>query len=409
MTFASETLKKYVSGAFKLFLIILPWQTLYIVRAGIIPMESIVIHLSALFLSVIVGLALYIYKPKINFKILSFVGLILILQIINASDSLLALQQIVWLFLGGGLWWLFSKDILAKSEQINYLIIGAIGPTLLGLWQFFSQTSLTAALLGLSYIPANLPGSPIIVNESGRWLRAFGSFPHPNIFGGYLVAILVLIFSCANEYIISNKNNWTLRLVIVLFTAALIFTFSRSALCVWILFMIFYHYKIFKTERGSEMAICIFISLLTAILALTLTWSIWNGRLGQGNLSQNETTSISDRVSGNYSAVKIIKDNWFIGVGPGNYTQTLHKAMPELKPWELAPVHNVPLLILAEWGLAGLIILGLLLYYLRAKTLYLFPILLLDHYFYSQWPGILVGVILILSTVYAHLRLTQPK
>lgn len=393
----------------KLFLVFLPWQTLYIFRAGIVPVESVVMHVSALLLLFVLGVATYIYKPTINLRVCSVVTVVLILQIGNAPDKFLAIQQCAWLLLAGGLWWLFSKDLLSKSEQIKYLVIGAIAPALLGVWQFFVQSSFTSTWLGLSFIPASLPGSPVIVGESGRWLRAFGSFPHPNIFGGYLVAMLVLLFSRANEYSIFNKKNWAWRLGTILFTSALILTFSRSALCAWILCMIFYHYKIFKTERGSELAVQIFISLLTAALTFTLTWSIWSGRLGQGTASSNEKVAVAERLNGNRLAGEIIKNNWALGVGPGNYTSTLRQTAPELKIWELAPVHNTPLLVLAEWGLVGVIILSLLLYYLRAKVIYLLPILLFDHYVYSHWSGILVGIILILSTVYAHLRLTQPK
>lgn len=393
----------------KLFLVLLPWQTLYILHEGTVPIESVVVHVSALLVLFVLVCAFFIYKPKINVPIFGFVGLFLFIQISSATNKFLAIQHCVWVFLAGGLWWLFSKDLLSKSEQIKYLVIGAIAPALLGVWQFFAQSSFTSTWLGLSFIPSSLPGSPVIVGESGRWLRAFGTFPHPNIFGGYLAAILVLLFGRANEYSIFNKKNWVWRFGVILFTSALIFTFSRSALCVWILFMIFYHYKIFKTERGSELAVQIFISLLTAALTLTLTWSIWSGRLGQGAVSLNEKVSVTERLDGNELAGKIIKNNWVIGVGPGNYTTTLSQTAPELKIWKLAPVHNTPLLVLAEWGLMGIIIIGLLLYYLRVKIVYLLPILLFDHYVYSQWPGILVGIILILSTGYAHLRLTQPK
>lgn len=404
-----ETLFSILKNGLKLFLILVPWQTLYIVQTGLVPIESVVIHVSVLLVSALSILALVLYKPKINFKIMSFVCLTIILQLITAQEKLLVVQYSTWLLLAGGLWWLFSKNILSRSEQITYLVIGAIAPTLLGLWQFFAQTSITSTVLGLSFISPEVAGSPVIVGEAGRWLRAFGSFPHPNIFGGYLVAILGLILSRDNKNTISNNDNWPWRLVVIILSTALVLTFSRSALAVWILFMIFYHYRIFKTERGSELAVQVFISVLTVALVLSFTWPIWSGRLGQGNISQNETVAVYERVTGNQVAIKIITDNWLLGVGPGNYTQALHKASPELKTWELAPVHNVPLLILAEWGLAGMMLLGLLVYYLRAQALFLLPIVLLDHYFYSQWPGIVVGVILILSTVYPHRCSTEPK
>ena len=60
-------------------------------------------------------------------------------------------------------------------------------------------------------------------------------------------------------------------------------------------------------------------------------------------------------------AKEIIKDNWLIGVGIGNYTFALRAKYPEIKVWELQPVHNTYLLILAELGVVGFLFLLLLL------------------------------------------------
>ncbi len=404
-----EKIKNWLGRGFKLFLIILPWSALYLVRIGSTSFDSVVIHLTAVLLLGIIGTALFLFRPKFNYWLLGFIGLFFLLGIFQAEDWVLALQQIIWLSLGAGLGWLFTTDLLSKTEQIKFIVIGAILPTLLGLWQFFVQSSFTSAWLGLSFIPSSAAGSPVIVSQSGRWLRAFGTLPHPNIFGGYLVAILALIFARASESVKSSQENWLWRLAVVFFTAGLVVSFSRSALLAWILLVVFYHYRVFKNEHGSELALQIFISSLTAILALTLTWSIWVGRLGQEVASQNEVASISERLSGNRLAIKIIKGDWLSGVGPGNYVLALHRVAPALKPWELTPVHNVPLLVLAEWGIWGIVALVWLGYFLRARVIFLLPILLFDHYFYSLWPGILVGIILILSTVYTHRGLTKPK
>lgn len=404
-----ETVLSILKIGLKFFLVLLPWQTLYIVHQGVIPLESVVIHVNALFLLLLIGLAVYGYKPTIPLNIVGFAGLVLVLYVNVATNTLLALQQVLWLLLGGGLYWLLCKKILTQSEQTFYLVIGAILPAILGLWQFFAQTSITSSWLGVSFISPELTGAHTVVSESGRWLRAFGSFPHPNIFGGYLVAIIMAVCTQSNESTIFIKKNWVGRLLVVIFTAALVLTFSRSAVCVWILALLFYHYQIIKTKPGSELAIRVFISMLVALIVFLLTWSIWSGRVGQGVVSRNEVVSVSERIQGAQMATVIIKNNWIYGVGPGNYTQALHKAFPGLKTWELAPVHLVPLLIVAEWGLIGLLFLGVLGYYLGVQALFLLPILLLDHYLYSQWSGILVGVILILSTGYPHRCSTEPK
>lgn len=399
---------KILSWVQKLFFVILPWQTMYIIVQAPLPIESIVIHLSALIMFGSLCLAFFVYKPKITWKHLIVCGVVVCVNLYGAPNNDLAIQQILWLGLAGGWVWLLSKNNLTRKELVVWLSLGAIVPAGLGLYQFFNQSSVTNSWLGLSYIPASMAGSPVIVTETGRWLRAFGSFPHPNMFGGYLVGVIVLIIFEIHQS--SKKTRWLWYSVIGLLTSVLILTFSRSAVLLWGLYMVYFHYRIFTSRQLSELAIPVFISTAVAICMIGSTWSIWSGRLGQGTLSANESVAIHERLDGTVAAIKTIREYPWLGVGAGNYTTHVVKVSPELKPWEISPVHNVPLLVMAEWG----VLLGLLGLLMFARLVGFWgllwtPILLFDHYLYSQWPGVLVGVILILSTVYAHRCSTEPK
>jgi hypothetical protein len=50
--------------------------------------------------------------------------------------------------------------------------------------------------LQLPWLPSDVSqgGTPVILNSTGdRLLRGFGTFPHPNLFGGYLAMTLVCL------------------------------------------------------------------------------------------------------------------------------------------------------------------------------------------------------------------------
>jgi hypothetical protein len=121
--------------------------------------------------------------------------------------------------------------------------------------------------------------------------------------------------------------------------------------------------------------------------------------------------AFADRRSGNSQALAIIKEMplWH-GVGPGNYERMLKKYLNEdtipYEPWNITPVHNVPLLIVAEWGiLPGLLTVTYLLYQyaLRFRNTWpyllpLIPPLVFDHYLLTQ-PAPLVYLVLLLMVL----------
>jgi O-antigen ligase len=73
-----------------------------------------------------------------------------------------------------------------------------------------------------------------------------------------------------------------------------------------------------------------------------------NGRL--------ENISIQERVINFGRAEEVIRENFTLGSGLGNYTQKVFDKYPNLKSWEYQPVANIYVLILAELGFVGLIL-----------------------------------------------------
>jgi O-antigen ligase len=115
-----------------------------------------------------------------------------------------------------------------------------------------------------------------------------------------------------------------------------------------------------------------------------------------------EIKSISERQEQAVEAEAIIKDNLYFGVGIGNYSLALKDYYPNKDIYELQPVHNSFLLLIAEIGLFGLISFLLFFIYLfaiaysRKQVLYislwlaLLIIMLAEHWLISLHFGWLI-------------------
>ncbi len=289
---------------------------------------------------------------------------------------------------------------LENRTLIRALVLGAIFQAGLGVAQFFLQNTWSSTLLGTSAHLAAEVGSSVVVAESERWLRAYGTLSHPNVFGGYLVLMLLLFL-----YIRSKAQNFTdifnVRyqilnyLLIILLTVGVFVSFSRSA---WIALFLGLLFLSFRSKQSKKHIVSIFTVICTFAILCGLLWPLITTRLGAKTL--NERQSISERVSGNAEAIELAGENMLFGMGPGHYTVTLMQKDSSRPIWEYQPVHNVLLLVLVEIGVVG-VLLFVLCSLLFVKTFQIsfvdgvffvpfVPLLLFDHYLWSSLVGLFV-------------------
>jgi len=457
---------KLLNGLVKLFLFLLSWQTIWLYRevfVGGVKMEYGTLGFYAteilLWVIVIVFVCWFWKERKLrNFEIKKFsltrdrifvFSLLLftfyfLLSTFWSTDRSLALQQGVRVMEAILLFLIIIIGPLNKEKLIRWFIYGAILPSILGIWQFLSQATFVSTWLGLAIHPAWQAGTSVIASETiGRWLRAYGTFSHPNVFGGYLVVVIVLwlslrggaratakqslgnlekikiinlsgIASSADANRLSRNDMF----IYSLFLTALFFTFSRSA---WLALLIGlgvlcwrnlsqpspYSLRRELGPNGGGKA-CLparqgWGLFLVMPVVLFLIFSFIYFPLIQtrtNNSTISETRSITERTTGYSEAWKMIKQNPILGVGAGNYTIALWR-MDKWRPvWELQPVHNVPLLLLVELGFVGLLLVLLIIWsFFRLKTydlslmsyiLCLIPLLLFDHYLYTSYAGLML-------------------
>ena len=105
--------------------------------------------------------------------------------------SLVTIGHIV--FIVGFVLCLLCKD-LSLSAMLKAFFVGLIIPCFLGWFQVLTGSSPVFSWLGLAGQNTATLGTSVVEISSERLLRAYGSFPHPNIFGGYLVLTIIFTF-----------------------------------------------------------------------------------------------------------------------------------------------------------------------------------------------------------------------
>jgi O-antigen ligase len=395
-----------------LWLLIWPWQTKLILRTSDSAYLEISLFLSLLIL--LVPLIIWTHQIFIEdywrfkkgmrrplwWRALIVWELITFASIFWAADSMLALYHYIILVFGILLFYVVKNTDFVKAKQvIRYFIVGLIAPSLLAIWQFFTQSTFASKYFGLAYHASNILGDSVIETSAGRFLRAYGSFDHPNILGGIMVIGLILsLYSSLRKEI--NRNERLFYLIsFSIFYLALLVSFSRAAWFALLVSMPFILFNAWRRGKFQKKLIALFIILLVGISVAVINPSrdLFLGRTQTD--SRLEIKSIDERELYLEQAKKVIAQNTFMGTGVGNYILELQKIIPGQASWYYQPVHNYWLLALAEIGVFGLI--AIILFWLAIFKLGLknglWPIVLalgifslIDHWLWTQNLGILV-------------------
>lgn len=296
------------------------------------------------------------------------------------------------------LFFLAASELLASFPRRHVFIIASVtvvGQALLAGWQAAAQSTAPAGRLFNGWateLAAHDQGASVVILPiAGRWLRSYGSFPHPNILGGFLALSLALIAI--------NDDPRLRRLRAVALVAgpiALLLTFSRAA---WLAVLLGATTGLIAT-RGAQVALPRIRGRLAVALALALFALVVLVRVGSlGSLA--ERNSIETRLFYDSVAWKVVARG--IPVGAGNLVLAQQHFLGASSAGS-EPAHDVFLIALAELGPLGpaawLSILGSLLFaaWLRradpraragplVAAAVLGPLLLFDHYLWTQSTG----------------------
>ncbi|MDP1688786.1 MAG: O-antigen ligase family protein [bacterium] len=287
-----------------------------------------------------------------------------------ATFPLLALYNFIRLLLLVFVALTISALLKAKSLKLE-VIFGilaslAIVESLIGFLQFLFQHSLGLWWLGESLVGERIIGSAKIIVEGGAVLRAYGTFPHPNVLGAFLVlGLMSLCYFWLRRP--SERKMWSgwstlksdmvfgLGLYVVL--VGLTLTFSRSTWAIAILATtILIIYNLFINRKYIIQTVRLTFLLLAISYILFNSYSVFI--FPRAQLSVNEP-AVTYRISYDKLGLELIKNNP-LGVGLGNQViysvkNNIYKESGMNKVWEWQPIHNMYLLIGAETGILGLV------------------------------------------------------
>lgn len=204
------------------------------------------------------------------------------------------------------------------------------------------------------------------VNPEQLMTRVYGSLQpfNPNLLAGYLVASISstagLFFICALK---KKFRLSALALIAFLVTsAAIVFTGSRGAyISLFIIFMaiilssghIIWHDFKDKVLYKKLWLFIIFAGILGLLLLVITSPAIQHRILSIGALRDDSSNSF--RLNVYAACLHMIRDNWLIGIGPGNETFRLIYGLYMRTGFDALGAYSVPLEIAVESGVFALL------------------------------------------------------
>ncbi len=423
----NDGINKYMKKLLQFFLssliFLLPWQTFYITREVFLQGDkwqsgTLGFFATEILLWVCIGIFVFLYVQK--FRTLKenkfyfrwdsdriFVASILLFilycftSIFWSLDTQIALQQSLHVLEAFLLFFILSLVDFDKLRLAKYFVAGAVLQSILGIYQFLTQSTFSFKWLGLVAHPLQELGTSVIAGEGvGRVLRAYGAFSHPNIFGGYLaIAIVFTVFLLLKE-----KKNKFLQCALLLQYVALFFTFSRAAWITTVVLLLGYTVYCLKMKQRDGLKIVV-LSFFVFLFLSVIYFPLLHTRVSQS--SNLEIRSTQERIVGYKEALQIWETSPIIGVGAGNYTVASQNQNLDQSGYMYQPVHNVLLLFFSELGAIGfLLFLAILINFYKLlpqiqspKSYFLFFfgvfvfLSFFDHYLYSSYLGLLISAI----------------
>ena len=217
---------------------------------------------------------------------------------------------------------LVARDISLIDYFIKWVIVITVIISTYGLLQ----------VAGIDFVKWDIKNSPL--STLGR----------RNFAGEYLVMVIPYVY----YLVFKGKRNWFLYILFLLFISHLILTFTRASYIAFFVSCI-----LFFILAGKRVS----VNRKVVILLFVLFFS----RIGFSDISTFERGTIKSRFLIWNVTLKMIKENPFMGVGPGNFIITYPyyaKNFPDkmIVAHRVSSVHNDYLEVCTETGIPGLLL-----------------------------------------------------
>lgn len=350
------------------FVFCLPWQTRLVLferDAVFNEWQSGFLYLTDILLLAVLLLWLariFVFKDKLDFKdfrleiILGSFWLLGGISVFFAFDKILSFYffakltelLLVFFYFKHSL-----KNFSAEKIFVSFLLAGVL-QGVLALGQFFKQASLGLRWLGESPLASNLSGVAKIDFLGQKIIRAYGTFPHPNLLAIFL-AVVLLVFVV---YIFKKGfQGWQVASLGALYLG-LLASFARLtiALTLAALIVIFIYEFWQRTNRKKVLGL-LSLFVIFSVLAYGLAGNLVRQRFDFSQTLNSQAVDL--RVYYDRIGWEVLRQNYF-GVGIGNFTPVFKNNMTrlgvKLDNWMFQPIHNIYLLVAVELGFIGAVI-----------------------------------------------------
>ena len=307
--------QRWLEWLLPLYVFMLPWQARFIIvlfgydvpRYG----DLSVYATDVLFFALIVIWFLYLRaerrKPHGDWRRLRLplLGVLAIFLYATASliwtpDQIVGREQLFRLGQAVILGMMLASGAVSRQRLLIALACSGALQGLFAIIQFFLQWIPASTILGMSAQDSHNAGVSVIEYLDQRWLRAYGTLPHPNMLGAFCgLAMLASARLFWQGYRSLSRNyvlfGWTTFLLSLF---GLLFSFSRSAwLAKAIAAAVFVAAKwlMHEEHRRNLLVMAGKLAAASAIIVLFLSavfgplW--WQRSLGSGRLAQQSASS----------------------------------------------------------------------------------------------------------------------
>jgi ADP-ribose pyrophosphatase YjhB (NUDIX family)/O-antigen ligase len=390
-----------------LLIYLLPWQARIIFREGYLagaPSEPLTVSLYAVEALIAAMLAvrlvrLYgapnrgpVFPDRGPYRqiVFAFAAILLLalVSLLIAADRATVLTAVRHLAEGLAVFFLIITAV-SESELRLAFVVSALVQALLALSQAYFQNILPDSWLGQAAHDPSAAGTSVVESSFGRFLRAYGTFPHPNILGGFLAAVMLAARPLFRRFTVVSAATYLLLAV------GLFFSFSRLAA---IALAVGIAGQWLWASRDRVFMKNMIVALAGLALLSALFWPYALARTAAAG--RLEARSVAARLAGFADAWRLIVRHPSTGVGAGSFTPAvLAQLDPTRDGWALEPVHSAPAAVFAEIGFFGFLLylwlLGLVAWgaWKSGKIGLAAALLVLalgDHWSWTTFPGILV-------------------
>ena len=338
-----------------------------------------------------------VHGKYISFLLISILFLLVSMIVATHSPHLMA-----FLFVLIPIGFVCAASPIVTKEKIHTLALTMLcGISLYAQWgvlQFIMQHDLHMQFVGESVLNIHTSGVASFYIGGQKFIRAYGPFGHANSLSGViLIGCIVLIATYKRLRVLIPNTTFSFFIYSITgtFILGLLTTFSRAAILGGIAIAVY-----IAIVQKKKRALIVFIPIIIFIPLLL------------GRSTDSHDVAAHDRIEGLTWGIQMENSSSLLrGYGIGNYQDVLQSYLTRHNiqhyPWDIAPIHSVPLYLLSSFGIIFFSLMAIAIFYTIKKKnlwmlLFLLPPLLVDHYFITQLGPLiwLSSCAIILSHVY---------